>query len=92
MSKKDLEIMLQQTLRTHLNSKLYLEQYMTPIHLAAKLVHRAYMLGDVESKNVLDMCAGVGTLGIGSLLLGASHADFVEIDPDAVELLKSNLY
>lgn len=46
---------------------------------------------DLLQQRVLDLYAGVGTLGIEALSRGAEHATFVERDPRAVEALTRNL-
>ncbi len=43
-----------------------------------------------EGDNVLDIGCGSGILSIASLLLGASHADAVDIDPNAVDIAYTN--
>lgn len=71
--------------------KLSLEQYPTPGEIAAQLVWSALLQGDIEDKNVVDLGAGTGVLGIGALLAGAAHVTFVEKDPDAIAVLLRNL-
>lgn len=49
-------------------------------------------LGDrVEGTRVLDLFAGVGSLGIEALSRGASHADFIEQHPATARAIKDNL-
>ena len=43
-----------------------------------------------EGDRVLDIGCGSGILSIGSLLLGAAHADAIDIDPNAVEIAYKN--
>ncbi len=45
----------------------------------------------VEGKNVLDLFAGSGQMGIEALSRGAKHATFVEQDKKAVQIVKENL-
>lgn len=73
------------------NAKLDLEQYATPGELAAELLWTARMAGDIENRSVVDLGAGTGVLGIGALSLGASRVAFIEIDPDAIRILRHNL-
>ena len=49
------------------------------------------LVGPVDGARVLDLFAGSGALGIEALSRGASHATFVERDPDAVRALERNL-
>lgn len=44
-----------------------------------------------DGERVLDLYAGVGSLGIEALSRGAGHATFVERDPDAMAALSDNL-
>jgi 16S rRNA (guanine(966)-N(2))-methyltransferase RsmD len=60
----------------------------------ASVVRRAIFdyLGDwVEDKDVLDLYAGTGALGIEALSRGASSVVFVEIDPRCVNSLRRTL-
>jgi len=90
MSKKLLAVKLSK-LKGFSNPKIHLEQYLTDPELAAEILWTAYMKGDIEDKIIADLGAGTGILGIGCLLLGAKFVYFVEIDPEAVEVLKENL-
>lgn len=50
------------------------------------------MLGEeVQSADVLDLYAGVGSLGIEALSRGAEHADFFEKNRATAEAIRSNL-
>ena len=68
-----------------------LEQYATEGDLAAYWMLAVDQLDEVEGKVVADLGAGNGILGIGALLLGARRVVFVEIDEDALEVLRSNV-
>ena len=46
---------------------------------------------DFENKSVLDLYAGVGTLGIESISRGSSYVCFVEKNISVVKILKKNL-
>jgi len=48
-------------------------------------------MGGVDGATVLDLFAGTGALGIEALSRGASHAVFVDADPDALAAVRSNL-
>jgi len=71
--------------------KLEYEQYDTPAEIAAALVWQANMQGDISDKSILDAGSGTGILGIAALLLGAKHVHFVEIDADAISIMRENL-
>jgi 16S rRNA (guanine966-N2)-methyltransferase len=47
--------------------------------------------GAVEGRDVLDLCAGTGALGIEALSRGAASATFVEQDPAALRVLRQNI-
>ncbi|WP_048055248.1 METTL5 family protein [Pyrococcus sp. NA2] len=90
MKKKELAILLSK-LRGFKNPKAWLEQYRTPGNAASDLLWLAYSLGDIEGKVIADLGAGTGVLSYGALLLGAKKVYAVEIDSEAVEILKENL-
>jgi 16S rRNA (guanine(966)-N(2))-methyltransferase RsmD len=46
---------------------------------------------DIEGRNVLDLFAGTGQLGLESLSRGASHAVFVDNSPAALSVIKENV-
>jgi 16S rRNA (guanine966-N2)-methyltransferase len=48
-------------------------------------------MGGLDGAAVLDLFAGTGALGIEALSRGASHAVFVDADPDALTAVRSNL-
>lgn len=68
-----------------------LEQYATEGDLAAYWMLAVDQLDGLEGRNVADLGAGNGILGIGALMLGASHVLFVESDPAAAAVLEENL-
>lgn len=71
--------------------KIELEQYSTESDVAAELLWSAHMRGLIKDKEVIDLGAGTGVLGIGALLLGAKRVVFLEKDSSAVDILKKNL-
>ena len=46
---------------------------------------------DITEKNVLDLFAGSGALGIEALSRGANKAYFSDSNPEAVKVIKENL-
>ncbi len=50
-----------------------LEQYPTSAHIAARILHTAHGLGDVEDNVVVDLGCGGGVLAIAAQLMGAPH-------------------
>ena len=46
---------------------------------------------DIEGRCVLDLFAGTGQLGIEALSRGAKSAEFIDLKPDAVKLIRENL-
>lgn len=90
MKQKQLEIKLQQV-KTFNKPKLELEQYPTPANIAAAVIHCIFNEGDIEGLRVVDLGAGPGILSIGATLMGASHVSCVELDKDALTVLKENL-
>lgn len=72
--------------------KVLFEQYVTPSHIASHMLYTIQTnYDDLENKLVLDLGCGAGMLSIGSSLLGASHVVGIEIDPDAINIFKSNV-
>lgn len=47
--------------------------------------------GRIEGARVLDLYAGTGAVGLEALSRGAAHVDFVEVDRQALRILRGNL-
>ena len=90
ISKGQLEIVLSR-LEGFPKPKVRLEQYVMDSKIGAEILHKAYLLGDIEGKVVIDLGCGTGILGIGALIEGAVRVFFVDIDTDALEIAKINL-
>jgi putative methylase len=90
VSKKDLAVTLSRLKRFD-NPKFMEEQYTTDSEIASDIIWHAYMLKQLEGKEVADLGAGTGLLGIGCMLMGAGKVYFVEKDPEVLKLLKENL-
>lgn len=50
-----------------------------------------WLMWDISGKNVLDVCAGSGALGIEALSRGAAHCILIEADRKQAEHIKSSL-
>jgi len=90
MKKKELEIILS-GLDTFKKQILDLEQYQTESDVAADLLWHAFMNKDVKGKVVGDFGCGNGVFGIGALLLGAKKVVFLDVDKDALDVVKNNV-
>lgn len=67
-----------------------LEQYRTPPELAATLVHRADLEGDVQDRTVVDLGCGTGMLALGAALRGPKRAVGLDIDPAPLRTAREN--
>ncbi|GBN21479.1 Methyltransferase-like protein 5 [Araneus ventricosus] len=68
-----------------------LEQYPTPPHIAAHMLHiMAENTGEVEERMVADLGCGCGTLSIAAAICGASMCVGFEIDANALEIAQRN--
>ncbi|KAL0212932.1 hypothetical protein RCL1_006558 [Eukaryota sp. TZLM3-RCL] len=91
MKLHELESSLQQV-QDFISPKITLEQYITPPHIAARMLHVAELsYGDIIDKNILDLGMGTGMLSIGAAILGANTINSIEIDPDAIAIAEQNL-
>jgi len=90
MRKKELAIFLSR-LKGFVVRKESLEQRESESEIIADVLWNAYMLGDIEEKIIADLGCGTGIIGIGCLLLGARKVYFVDVDKDAIKVLKENL-
>lgn len=90
LTKSKLKIQLSK-LKEFEDPKLDLEQYPTPGDIAADILWNAHMLKDIEDRTIIDAGCGTGRFGIGALLLGAKFVYFIDIDIEALNILKQNL-
>jgi putative methylase len=67
-----------------------LEQYATPADLAAHLVHRAALAGDVADRTVVDLGTGTGVLALGAAARGPARVVGLERDPAALAVARRN--
>ncbi|ASJ03903.1 MULTISPECIES: METTL5 family protein [Thermococcus] len=90
MKKKHLAMALSR-LEGFRNPKPELEQYRTPGDVAAELLWLAHSMGDIAGRVVADLGAGTGVLTVGACLLGAERVHAVEVDGEAVDILRANV-
>jgi putative methylase len=90
LKKKHLAITLSR-LEGFRNPKPELEQYRTPGDVAAELLWLAHSIGDIAGRMVADLGAGTGVLTVGACLLGAERVYAVEVDGEAVDVLRANV-
>lgn len=67
-----------------------LEQYKTPPDIAAHVIHVAALRGDIADRTVIDLGTGTGMFAIGAVLRGATPVVGLEIDPDALDIARTN--
>lgn len=71
---------------------ILLEQYATPAHIAACMLHTIQSkYGDLAGRYVADLGSGCGMLSIGAFLMGASATVGFELDAAAVEIFRANV-
>lgn len=67
-----------------------LEQYPTPAHVAARLIHLADLRGDIQDRTVVDLGSGPGILAIGCAYRQPRRIVGVEIDARAMQIARAN--
>lgn len=91
MKLKHIEQYLQQLTFNFSNPKVHLEQYHTPPHLAATILHTIQNnYNDIDGKTVLDLGCGSGILTFGSILLGADFCFALECDKEILDIFIDN--
>ncbi len=90
LSKSGLAIRLS-ALKGFPEAKVSAEQYITEPEIAADILWKAFMMGDIKGRTIADFGAGTGILGIGALLLGAKKVIFIDFDQSAILIAKQNL-
>jgi putative methylase len=88
MKQRKLEIILEQA-KVFDSPSAELEQYYTPATIAARLLHFAFMRGDIAGKRVVDLGCGTGVLALGAALLGGV-ATGVDSEDQALEIARAN--
>ncbi|WP_457557339.1 METTL5 family protein [Candidatus Harpocratesius sp.] len=91
--KKSELINIIQSLETFESPKLQYEQYFTDAVATADIFfHIAFEQNDLQDKIVLDLGCGGGNLTIAAALLGARKVIGIDIDPEALEICRRNIY
>ncbi len=77
-------------LSPHPQHAVELEQYATEGDLAAFFVLAIDQLDTIDGKDIIDLGAGNGILGIGCGILGAKNVTLIEADDKVCEIAKQN--
>lgn len=88
MKQRKLEIVLEQV-QVFESPSSELEQYSTPAPIAARLLHIAFLHGDVAGVRVVDLGCGTGILALGAALLGGVVTG-VDSDKRALAIARRN--
>jgi putative methylase len=90
ITKSRLAIILSK-LSDFIEPNIKLEQYITDSEIASDILWKAFLLGDIEGKKIIDFGSGTGLLTIGCILLGAKESIGYEIDKKAIITAEDNL-
>lgn len=94
LSLREIETLLSQLpWRQFQTPRLQLEQYATPVHLAARIAHHVALSVPAKERGsqlVVDLGTGTGVLAFALHLAGFDHITGVDIDADALQLAKVN--
>eukprot|EP00056_Hartaetosiga_gracilis_P010625 m.158563 g.158563 ORF g.158563 m.158563 type:complete len:209 (-) comp13355_c0_seq1:3077-3703(-) len=91
MKLREFEGYLQQ-LKGFQSPKITLEQYITPPHLASRILYSIdQTFDDLEGNIVGEFGCGTGMLSIGCAILGSSFTVGFDIDSDALDLARENV-
>ena len=66
------------------------EQYATPADVAAHLLHRADLEGDLAGRTEIDLGTGTGLLALGAALRDAARVVGLDVDADALATAREN--
>lgn len=89
-SRKGLGVLLSK-LKVFEKPKANLEQYPTDSEVASYVIWEALLNNDLDGKVIADLGCGTGILGIAGLLYNAKMVYFVDIDLEALKILKQNI-
>jgi len=91
LNKRDLISIIQNT-ETYNNPKIEFEQYCINATCAVDLIYYAgFENDDINNALVIDLGSGTGRLSIASAFLNANYVLSVDIDFDAIKILKRNV-
>lgn len=91
LSKKELISIIQNT-ESFNNPKVQLEQYCIDAECAVDVIYYAgFEFNDINKALIVDLGAGTGRLSIASAFFNASHVLSVDIDINALQILKKNV-
>jgi putative methylase len=88
MKQRQLEIVLERV-QGFTSPSATREQYTTSAPIAARLLHFAYVRGDIAGLKVVDLGCGTGVLALGAALLGGV-ATGVDADDRALNVARAN--
>ncbi|MFX1364156.1 MAG: METTL5 family protein [Promethearchaeota archaeon] len=92
ISKRELISIIQNT-ESFINPKIQLEQYCIDANCAVDILYYAgFENNDIRDALVVDLGAGTGRLSIASAFLNAQYIISVDIDIEALNILKKNIY
>lgn len=89
VSKSELKVTLSQ-LNGFKKPRENLEQYITPVNIAADVIYQAYLAKEIEGNKILDLGCGTGILSIGAAYLGGKVTG-IDVDKTALKIAQSNL-
>ncbi|TKJ27078.1 MAG: DNA methylase [Promethearchaeota archaeon Loki_b31] len=91
INKKDLISLVQQT-KIFTSPKIELEQYCTDANSAVDIIYFAGVeFNDIKNRLIFDLGAGTGRLSISCAYLQAKYVLSIDIDFDAIKILKGNV-
>ncbi len=91
MKQKELEILLQK-IPDFKKPKPGLEQYITPAPIAADILFKAFQLGDIKDRIVVDLGCGTGIFAYGAYLLEAQKVVGVDNDRDCIDTARDFVF
>jgi predicted RNA methylase len=93
-SVREIETLLSQLpWRQFQSPRVHLEQYTTPVHLAARIAHHVALCIDEDERRsvqAVDLGTGTGILALALCLAGLNHVLGVDVDSEALELARAN--